>query len=214
MFHVKHSDQGFARRNIFGDRLPLAERYADWLTGAGIDRGLLGPREADRIWERHLINCAALQPLLPATGVVCDVGSGAGLPGLVLAIQCPDHQFVLLEPLLRRATFLTEVAADLGLDNVTVVRDRAEDHRPPTGGYPAVVARAVAPLVKLIPWTLPLVAPESALLAMKGGGASAEVAAAQSQLGEKWTSQIAEWQVVSAGESDNVSTVVRIVRGP
>jgi 16S rRNA (guanine527-N7)-methyltransferase len=214
MFHVKHSDQVVARRNAFGDRLPLAERYADWLTGAGIDRGLLGPREADRIWERHVINCAALQPLLPATGVVCDVGSGAGLPGLVLAIQCPNLQFVLLEPLLRRATFLTEVAADLGLDNVTVVRDRAEDHRPPTGGYRAVVARAVAPLVKLIPWTLPLVAPEAPLLAMKGEGASAEVAAAQSQLGEKWTSQIAEWQVVSVGESDNVSTVVRIVRGP
>jgi 16S rRNA (guanine527-N7)-methyltransferase len=211
---VKHSEEVRARRTTFGDRLPLVERYADWLTGAGIERGILGPREADRIWDRHLINCAALEAVLPASGEVCDVGSGAGLPGLVLAIQRSDLEFVLLEPLLRRATFLTEVVEDLGLENVSVVRDRAEDHRPPTGGYQAVVARAVAPLVKLIPWVLPLVALNSALLAIKGEGASDEVAAAKNLLAKKWTSQIAEWQVVTLGESDSVSTVVRIVRGP
>ncbi|WP_392391040.1 16S rRNA (guanine(527)-N(7))-methyltransferase RsmG [Nocardioides sp. LHD-245] len=159
------------------DRLPLVQEYAELLATDGVVRGLIGPRETPRLWERHLINCGLLAAALPADATVADVGSGAGLPGLVLAIARPDLQVTLIEPLLRRTTFLEEAVAQLGLDNVTVVRGRA-DALHGVATYDVVTARAVAPLDKLATWCLPLVAPHGALLAMKGSSAADEVAAA------------------------------------
>lgn len=159
------------------ERVALLERYAQRLAGDGVVRGLIGPREAPRLWERHLVNCALLAPVLPSGGRVADVGSGAGLPGLVLAIARPDVHVTLIEPLLRRTTFLQEVVDELALDNVTVHRGRADAvhglHR-----FDVVTSRAVAPLDGLLAWCMPLVAPRGAMLAMKGEGAEAEIAAA------------------------------------
>ena len=157
------------------------ETYHDLLAGPGIDRGLIGPREADRLWDRHILNCAVVADpglgLLPEGTTVADVGSGAGLPGLVWAIVRPDIQCILVEPLLRRATFLTEALGVLELgDRVRVERGRAEDLLR-TGWVPVGVAtaRAVAPLAKLASWTLPLVAPDGVLLALKGASAQEEI---------------------------------------
>lgn len=167
-----------AAATIFGDRLPLAQRYAALLTGTGISHGLLGPREAARIWERHLLNCAVLTELLPAGARVVDVGSGAGLPGLVLAIRRPDLRVDLVESLQRRVRFLTETVTALGLhDNVRVVHGRAEDAEVISVVGPAdwVTARAVAPLDRLSQWCLPLLRPGGVLLAMKGEAAQQEL---------------------------------------
>jgi len=169
---------------VFGSaRLPLAERYAGWLADAGVVRGLIGPREVPRLWERHLLNSAVLAEHVPADATVCDVGTGAGLPGVVLSIARPDVRVTLLEPLLRRTTFLEEVVADLGLDNAEVVRGRAEElHGRRT--FDVVTARAVAPLPRLLGWTMPLVAPTGRLLAMKGSSAAQEVADADALFDE------------------------------
>lgn len=149
-------------------------RYAELLAGPGIERGLLGPREADRIWSRHLANSAVLEELVPDGARVVDVGSGAGLPGLPLALVRPDLQVLLLEPLLRRATFLDEVVRELGLaSRVEVRRVRAEDVAGPLGEV--VTARAVAPLERLAGWTLPLVPVGGRLLALKGSSAAQEI---------------------------------------
>lgn len=165
-----------AGSSVFGPALPLALRYEQWLADAGVERGLLGPREAGRLWERHLLNSAVVGALLRPGESVVDVGSGAGLPGIPLALACPDCTFVLLEPLARRAAFLEEVVADLGLGpRVRVVRGRAEDH---DGRYDVAVARAVAPLDRLAGWCLPLLRPGGRLLALKGERAAEEVAAA------------------------------------
>jgi len=159
------------------ERTEVLQAYAELLATDGVVRGLIGPRETPRLWERHLINCGLLADALPAGATVADVGSGAGLPGLVLAIARPDVQVTLIEPLLRRTTFLDEAVARLGLEHVTVVRARA-DALHGTASYDVVTARAVAPLDKLAAWCMPLVAPRGALLAMKGTGAEDEVAAA------------------------------------
>lgn len=159
------------------ERIDLVERYAERLAGDGVVRGLIGPRETPRLWERHLVNCALLAPTLPTGGRVADVGSGAGLPGLVLAIARPDVHITLIEPLLRRTTFLDEVIEELALDNVTVHRGRA-DAVHGLYRFDVVTARAVAPLDGLLAWCMPLVAPRGALLAMKGETADAEIAAA------------------------------------
>lgn len=133
MFHVKHVGRAPApaapqeAADVFGEGLPTATRYAELLAGPGVERGLLGPREVDRIWERHLLNCAAIAELLEPGERAADIGSGAGLPGIVLAIVRPDLQLVLVEPLLRRSDFLREVVGELRLKNVDVVRGRAED---------------------------------------------------------------------------------------
>jgi 16S rRNA (guanine527-N7)-methyltransferase len=171
-----------AAHSLFpADRLEIAQAYAERLAGDGVVRGLIGPREAPRLWERHLLNCALLAPALPGQARVVDIGSGAGLPGLVLAIARPDITITLVEPLLRRTTFLDEVVADLGLTNVTVVRGRADAlHGQET--YDVVTSRAVAPLDRLLTWSMPLVAPHGALLAMKGRSAPDEVEQARSVL--------------------------------
>jgi len=137
-----------AAGRVFGDALPQVEAYAELLAGPGVERGLLGPREAPRLWERHLLNCAGLAELLEPGEVVADVGSGAGLPGVVLALLRPDVTVVLVEPLLRRSTFLEEVVAVLGLRTAVVRRARAEELAG-TLLVDTVVARAVAPLDRL-----------------------------------------------------------------
>ena len=166
-----------SRETFPADRLALAERYAQILATKGIEWGLLGPREADRVWDRHVLNCAALLPFLPETGTLADIGSGAGLPGLVLAIARPHMQVTLVESLLRRATFLAETAAELGLDNVEVVRSRAEDLAG-RRSFDIVTARAVAPLGKLLQWTVPLVCAGGSVTVLKGSTAEEEVAEA------------------------------------
>lgn len=195
---------------LFGDRVDRLHRYAELLATVGIERGLVGPREQDRIWERHVLNSAALAPLLPRTGSVLDVGSGAGLPGVPLALARPDLTVVLLEPLLRRATFLQEVVAELGLHNVRVRRDRAEDV---AGDEQAdvVVARAVAPLPKLLAWCLPLTAPGGTLLAMKGDRGAGELAAAEPTLP---SFGVTAWALEEVGADLGLDPVrvVRVVR--
>ncbi len=170
-----------ARRVFPSERLPLAEQYAELLATDGVVRGLIGPREAPRLWDRHLLNCAVLAELLPAEATVCDIGSGAGLPGLVLAIARPDVRLTLVEPLLRRTTFLDEVVSSLALDNVEVVRGKAEvlhgERR-----FDVVTSRAVAPLERLLGWSMPLVAPSGCLVAMKGSSATEEIEAAHQVL--------------------------------
>jgi len=170
-----------AAERLFGDRLPLAVRYAELLMTDGVIRGLVGPREAPRIWERHLLNCAAVAELIPPEAAVADVGSGAGLPGIVLAVARPDLSVVLVEPLARRAAFLSETVEGLGLARVTVVRARAEDclgraGAPPFAPVDIVTARAVAPLDRLVAWCLPLAAEGGRVLALKGDSAAEEVA--------------------------------------
>ncbi|MDG4763051.1 16S rRNA (guanine(527)-N(7))-methyltransferase RsmG [Solwaraspora sp. WMMD406] len=168
-----------AAHEVFGARLETAVRYAEFLAADGVLRGLIGPREVPRLWDRHLLNCAALAELIPVGTTVVDVGSGAGLPGLVLAVARPDLSVVLVEPLARRCAFLTEAVRLLGLAaSVEVVRARAEevarDH--PDGMAPIVTARAVAPLDRLVGWCLPLVESDGRLLAMKGSSAATEIA--------------------------------------
>ena len=168
-----------AAADVFGDRLELARRYVALLADAGVVRGLIGPRELGRLWERHVLNCAAVSELVPEGVHVVDVGSGAGLPGLPLAIRRPDLTCTLVEPLLRRTTFLAEAIDELGLSGeVSVVRGRAEEAlvRSEVGGANWVTARAVAPLDRLAGWCLPLLRPGGVLLALKGASAESEVA--------------------------------------
>jgi 16S rRNA (guanine527-N7)-methyltransferase len=161
------------------DRLALAHRYAERLAGDGVLRGLIGPREADRLWERHLLNSAVLTDLLPAAARVVDVGTGAGLPGIPMAIRRPDLRVDLVEPMQRRVNFLREVVAELDLaGTVRVVRGRADDPEVvrSVGAADWVVARAVAPLDRLVRWCLPLLSVSGRLLALKGVGAADEAA--------------------------------------
>ena len=162
---------------FFGDRYPAVAAFARLLRDLGPERGLVGPREVSRLWERHILNSAAVVPFLPA-GTVADVGSGAGLPGLVIAAMEPEREVVLIEPMERRATWLGEASGLLGLKNVRVIRARAEDAR--VVGVRAVTARAVAPLPKLLRWCAPLVGAEGEMLFLKGRSAVAEVEAARS----------------------------------
>ena len=151
---------------VFGDTEKTIRRYVDILASRGIDWGLIGPREAPRLWDRHVLNSVAIASLLPPDSSVVDVGSGAGLPGIPLSILRPDLRITLLEPLLRRSEFLSLAVTELGLaDRVAVVRGRAEEHR---ATYDVVTGRAVAPLPKLLGWCWPLVAPDGVLLALKG----------------------------------------------
>jgi 16S rRNA (guanine527-N7)-methyltransferase len=196
---------------VFGSQLATATAYAGLLAGDGVVRGLLGPREVPRLWERHLLNCAVIAELLAPGAMVTDVGSGAGLPGIPLALARPDLRIELLEPLLRRVVFLREAVSTLGLDHVQVVRGRAEDVRS-ADGVDFVTARAVAPLSRLAGWCLPLLRPGGSLIALKGSQASAELGAAAADL--RRLGAVA-WEVVTCGLGlvDPPTTVVRVVLG-
>ena len=191
---------------MFADRLPLAEQYVDLLISVGVERGLIGPREVPRIWERHILNCAVVVPRVPQGAAVADVGSGAGLPGLVWAIARPDLHVTLIEPLLRRTVFLEEAVDVLGLEQVTVLRARAEDVR---DRFDVVTARAVAPLEKLAGWCLPLVRPGGVLLALKGRTAEEEVASSRVALHKMGATDIV---VSSHGDLQVPTTVVEVTR--
>ena len=200
-------------REIFSDRLPLAVAYAQLLATDGVTRGLIGPREAPRIWERHLINCGVMSKMIPIGASVVDVGSGAGLPGIVLAVARPDVSITLVEPLARRTAFLSEAVTKLGLDaTVTVVRSRAEDL---AGGPPVaadvVTARAVAPLDRLAGWCLPLAAVGGRLLALKGASAADEVAEHREMIARLGGSEPAI-TLCGVGVIEPPTTVVEIVR--
>lgn len=181
-------------------------RYADLLATEGVVRGLIGPREAPRLWERHLFNCALLQEAVPQNASVCDIGSGAGLPGLVLAIARPDTQITLVEPLLRRTTFLQEVVDELALDHVKVVRGRAEVLHGKQR-FDVVTSRAVAALETLLDWSMPLVAPEGALVAMKGSSVAEEVASARPRL-TAWG--VSEPEIHPVGDDESGTTLLRV----
>jgi 16S rRNA (guanine527-N7)-methyltransferase len=196
---------------VFGARLPLAERYAELLADAGVVRGLIGPREAPRLWERHLLNCAVLADAIPADADVCDIGTGAGLPGLVLAIRRPDLAVTLVEPLLRRVTFLSEVVDELGIGSVTIVRARAEELHGQVD-FSVVTSRAVAPLGRLLDWSMPLVREGGAMVAMKGSSADEEIGSAQEDLRRHGASG-AEALVLGAGQIDPPTTAVRVEAG-
>jgi 16S rRNA (guanine527-N7)-methyltransferase len=169
-----------AAQELYGADLGTIESYVSVLATRGVEWGLMGPREVPRLWERHVLNSAAIAGLIPDGSTVVDVGSGAGLPGIPLAVLRPDLDIVLLEPLLRRADFLIETVEELGLgDRVRVVRGRAEEHK---HSYDVVTCRAVAPLGRLLGWTTKLFIPHGQLLAMKGSSAADEVAAAAGDL--------------------------------
>lgn len=187
MFHVKHVEVSAAPRGadaIFGINVERAQRYAEILAGAGVERGLIGPREVDRLWDRHILNSAAVAELLAPDERVADIGSGAGLPGIPLALARPDLRLTLIEPLLRRSDFLREVIDELGIE-VTVVRGRAEEStvRQRVGDMDAVVSRAVASLDKLTKWSLPLLRPGGRMLAIKGERAEDEIRAHRRVMG-------------------------------
>lgn len=200
-----------AATGVFGSALSTAEAYAALLAGPGTDRGLLGPREVPRLWDRHLLNCALVGELIPQGSRVCDIGSGAGLPGLVLAILRSDLEVTLVEPLLRRTTFLGETVGVLGLPNVEVVRGRAETLCG-TRQFDVVTSRAVAALPVLLEWSLPLVEAGGVVLAMKGSSAPEELAEAMDTVralgGER-----PEVVVLDRDGLSSPTTVVRVEAG-
>lgn len=200
------------RAAMFGGRLDLAETFAEVLGTTAVERGLIGPREVDRLWERHLLNCAVVTELIPQGSTVVDVGSGAGLPGIVMAIAREDLRVTLVEPLLRRATFLTETIALLGLD-VQVVRGRAEERSVVTdvGGADVVTARAVAPLGKLMGWCLPLAAVGGVVLALKGESAAEELERDRTSVVHAGGGDLAVVEC-GVGVVDTPTRVVRAVR--
>ena len=192
---------------LFGAALPAAVRYAGLLAGPGVERGLIGPAEAARIWDRHLLNCAVVAQLVPDRCTLADLGSGAGLPGIVLALLRPECDVVLVESMARRAAFLAECVAELGLPGVQVLRGRAEDLAPEVGAD-IVTARAVAPLGRLAGWAVGLCRPGGTVLAIKGAGARDEVAQAGPELSLLGITDLEVLQVGS-GEVDPPATVVR-----
>lgn len=198
-----------AARQLFGDRLELAKRYTEHLASSGIVRGLIGPREAPRLWERHVLNCAVVQELIPENAHVVDVGSGAGLPGLCLALARPDISMTLVEPLDRRVQWLNEVIDDLGLTNVTVSRTRAEQAKKELKNVDVVTARAVSALTGLVDITLPLLKGRGQLLALKGRSAQDEVDKAQKKF-NRFGVRSAEVLTVGEDLLREPTTVVRI----
>ncbi|HEU4811811.1 MAG TPA: 16S rRNA (guanine(527)-N(7))-methyltransferase RsmG [Nocardioides sp.] len=189
-------------------QLAAAERYAELLATEGVVRGLIGPREAPRLWDRHLLNCAVLAELLPEDSTVCDIGSGAGLPGVVLAIARPDLRITLVEPLLRRTTFLEEVVDELGLSQVEVVRGRA-DALHGQRRFDVVTSRAVAPLQRLLTWSMPLVSPTGALVAMKGSSITDEIETAGPTLKELGCAAPSV-HILGEGVIDSTTVAVRV----
>jgi 16S rRNA (guanine527-N7)-methyltransferase len=194
---------------VFGDHSLEIKQFVDILATDGVTRGLIGPRETDRLWDRHIYNSVAISGLTRKNAEVVDVGSGAGLPGIPLAVLRPDLRVTLLEPLLRRVSFLTETVDRLRLgDRVRVVRGRAEEHREQ---YDVVVARAVAPLSRLVQWCAPLRRPTGVILALKGRSAAEEIADAGPALAR--TGLTVEQLSVTAHPAVEPATVVRLVAG-
>ena len=192
---------------LFGSALPAAVRYAALLAGPGVERGLIGPAEAARIWDRHLLNCAVVAELVPGRCLLADLGSGAGLPGIVLALLRPECDVLLVEATARRAAFLTECVAELGLPRVQVLRGRAEDLVREVSAD-VVTARAVAPLGKLAGWAVGLCRPGGTVLAIKGAGAAEEIVQAGPELSQLGVTDLEVLQVGS-NEVDPPATVVR-----
>lgn len=201
------SDDAIADR-LYRDNYKTIRQYVDILVSRGVDWGLIGPREIGRLWERHILNSIALESLIPEGCRVADVGSGAGLPGIPLAILRPDLEMTLIEPMLRRSNFLTEALDELGLDDrVTVVRGRAEDadlH------VDVVVSRAVAKLATLINWTADLIVDSGSLLALKGQSADDEVVKAKKELSKRRL--FAEVLLIRADPTSDVTRAVRVRR--
>jgi 16S rRNA (guanine527-N7)-methyltransferase len=198
----------------FGPAWPAIQEFHEMLRDQGVLRGLVGPREVGRLWERHLVNSAAVVPFLPETGRIVDVGSGAGLPGVVVAAMRPDAEVVLLEPMERRTVWLSEVVDALGLANATVLRGRAEEQAGRLDAV-AVTARAVAALDRLYGWTLPLLAVGGRLVALKGGRA-AEEAEAGAAVGERLgggPARILEAPTLPGLEPTSVVVVERVAAG-
>ncbi|MEV0593340.1 16S rRNA (guanine(527)-N(7))-methyltransferase RsmG [Nonomuraea cavernae] len=199
-------------RDVFtGKAWERANSFAELLAGPGVVRGLLGPREVQRIWDRHLLNCAVVAEAVPEGVRLVDIGSGAGLPGLVLAIVRPDITVTLLEPLLRRTVFLEECVEALELENVEVLRGRAEE----LAGrreFDVASARAVAPLDRLLKWAMPLLREGGELIAMKGERAAEELAEAGPQLRASGV-RTAELVTVGRGKVEPPATLVRVVAG-
>lgn len=200
-----------AREVFTGDAWPRAEAFAALLAGPAVVRGLLGPREVPRLWDRHLLNCAVIAEAVPDDVRLVDIGSGAGLPGLVLAIVRPDVSVSLLEPLLRRTVFLEECVEALKLDNVEVVRGRAEEL---VGKrvFDVASARAVAPLGRLLTWSMPLLREGGQLLAMKGERATEEITEADAELRATGARSVEVVQV-GRGKVEPPATLVRVVAG-
>lgn len=194
-------------RLLFGEQLGAIEAYAQVLADTGVDHGLIGPREVPRLWDRHLLNCGVVSELVPANSSVADVGSGAGLPGLVLAIARPDLRVTLIEPLQRRVTWLESTVEDLQLDNVVVRRDRADQATDIQ--VDVVTSRAVAALPKLANWCMPLLRDQGTMLALKGSSAETELADAAQMLER---SGAISCDVVQCGGQiiDPPATVIRI----
>lgn len=185
------------------------KRYVELLSHVGPARGLIGPREVERLWVRHIFNCVVLSPLIEADAAVADIGSGAGLPGLVLASARADLSMTLVEPMLRRSIFLHEAVETMKLRNTHVVRVRAEELHG-TQCFTVVTARALAPLERLVRWCLPLVSPGGCLLAMKGNRGIEELNAARPYLRDLGVID-ADIVSVGAGVLPEPTTVVRIV---
>lgn len=201
MFHVKHSErepEPEAAQLLFGERVGLARAFHDDLVTWGEELGLVGPREIERLWTRHIINSALLGTLVQGSSLA-DIGSGAGFPGLVVAMMRPDVHCVLIEPMERRAKWLVDEAKRLELSNVEVVRSRAEDV-PRSVRCEAVTARAVSALKKLIPLAYPLCQPGGQLLFLKGQKVEEEMEAARAVLTPKFFSS---WEVVVVGPEWN-----------
>lgn len=187
------------------------DRYHHWLCVDGVDRGLVGPREIERMWDRHINNSAVLEELIPHGVSVIDVGSGAGLPGIPLAIVRPDLKITLLEPLARRVDYLNEVISDLGItDRVDVVRGRAEESSAKHLSADVVTGRAVAALSKLITWCWPLVKTDGQILMIKGQSAAEEIEEAASLLRRK--NLAATVLQTGDGVVDPQTTAVRLVK--
>lgn len=197
-------------REVLGVGFEASVRFAELLVEHGEERGLIGPRELPRLWSRHIVNSAAVASFLPASGVVADVGSGAGLPGVVLAAMRPDLTFHLIEPMERRVAWLREVIDTIGLTNVEVYQRQAQELHG-SQEYAAVTARAVAALDKLLRWTWSLVEPGGVLLAMKGQRASAEVDAAAAVLRKLKAGHVSIHEVDVLGDGD-VTRVVEVRR--
>ena len=192
---------------VFGASLPLAVRYAWWLAGAGVERGLIGPREASRLWPRHLLNCVAVAALIPRGSHVVDLGSGAGLPGIVLAIARPDLRITLIEPMQRRIAFLDEVRSDLALPGVETRRARADEFATAKPGADIVTARAVASVDRLATLAAPLLRAGGRLLALKGSGVAAEVSSGWRAVQRAGMNADAALLAVLAADGDDGSAV-------